>query len=107
MKKQELKAELDRLTEENAKLVAELKSNKSSLEYARSQREAAEKELSELHVTLDGIDIAPGRTVKDSEHYSGKRELSVSARFTGLIARLIHRQFEPMTTTTIKETLED
>lgn len=107
MNKQEMKEELVRLTEENTKLTEHVKGLESSLQFARDGRQSADKVIEELHCLLDGIDLAPRRSIKDETCYSGKRELSLQARFTGFISKLIHRQFEPMPTTTIKEDVSE
>lgn len=103
MKKQEMKEALETATqglEEKTKRIEQLE---QSLKYANEARDRYKSEIDSLHLILDGVDIAPRRVVKDESMWDNKRELSVTARFTGFCAGLIHRQFEPMKTVITKE----
>ncbi len=108
MNKDELKEALavaNTKLEANAKTIENLELN---LRYANERATDLQNQVEMMHSVLDGVAGAPGRTIKDDNEYSGKRELNIAARFTGFCASLVHRQFPPnaLTATRVELTQE-
>jgi hypothetical protein len=103
MNKSQLKEALEVLKKELEETKTKLENNERSLKYSNEDRDRYKKQVEELHLTLDGVNLAPPRKVKNEDHWNGHIDLTVNARFTGFCAALIHRQFEPQKTTTTKE----
>ena len=95
MSKKKLKALIAEQTAKIAKLEEDLKSSENLKGIYSGNASKAEEKISELHSLLDAIPGSPARKVVDSSVWGNKRELSVQARFTGLMASMVHRQFEP------------
>ena len=105
MKNKKLKARIEELELALEEMTKKNADNASWRENYNRWNTESKNQISDIHALLDSIDFAPAKNTTKPDAYGGtdRVELSAHARIAGMLANMVHRQFQPKSTTTITE----
>lgn len=104
-KVKKLKARVEELTEQLAAMQKANEDNKTWRENYQQWYHREQQKVADIEAVLDTVPEAPGKfqVVPDGYGATNRVELTPQARLAGMLSGLVHRQFRPRKTTTIKE----